>query len=193
MSGFLYNPIMHRLLRTLSIACLPIILLACYLPGLYGDFEFDDQANLLQNTDIQINEISLSALKLAALSGDSGPLGRPISMVTFALNYAASGFDPYYLKLTNVAIHSFSGVALYFLIVQLLIGFRRTDGLQISDQKIGWVALLACAAWLLHPLNITSILYIVQRMTSLSGLFSILSIFFYALGRNRMLDGKPHT
>lgn len=190
--GFLYNRIMLRLLRPLSLACLLIILFVCYVPGLHGDFEFDDQANLLHNTDVQIDEISLRTLKLAALSGDSGPLGRPISMVTFALNHVVTGFNPYYLKLTNVAIHALSGLALYFLIFQLLAAFRRTHGLQLSDQQIGWIALSASAAWMLHPLNITSTLYIVQRMTSLSGLFSILAVFFYTLGRNRMLDGKPH-
>lgn len=182
---------MHKIWLHVTQAFLLILLIACYRPGLYGDFEFDDQANLLQNTDIQIQDISVHSLKIAASSGESGPLGRPISMVTFALNHAIDGFDPFYLKLTNVLIHGGSATALYFLIAQLLSAYRRTYSIPIADHKFAWIAIALSATWMLHPLNLTSILYIVQRMTSLSGLFSILAIYFYTLGRNRMLERRP--
>jgi tetratricopeptide (TPR) repeat protein len=190
MPGVLYNHTMQNLWRGLSfIAALGLAFL-CYQPGLYGDFEFDDQANLLLNTDIQIDLISLQGLKLAALSGDSGPLGRPISMVTFAINHAFTGFDPFYLKLTNVFIHAASGVLLYLLLQQLLYAYRKTYAVKLTNNAIAWIALASSSAWLLQPLNITSVLYIVQRMTSLSGLFSLLAILFYAYGRNQMLSGN---
>lgn len=182
---------MHNLHRPLALLGLICLLFLAYFPGLHGDFEFDDQANLLQNTDIQIQDFSLHTLKLAALSGDSGPLGRPVSMITFAINHAVTGFDPFYLKLTNVAIHAVSGFGLYLLVVQLLVAYRRASARQTSD-SIGWIALLVAAAWMLHPLNLTSILYIVQRMTSLSGLFSIVALYCYASGRNRMQTQQPH-
>jgi len=161
-----------------------------YQPGLYGDFEFDDQVNLLFNLYLQIDQISLPALKLAALSGDAGPLGRPISMVSFAINHLVTGFDPFYLKLTNLIIHITSGALLYILLLQLLHAYRRAYAIQLTNNVIAWIAVASSAAWLLHPLNITSVLYIVQRMTSLSGLFSLLTILFYAWGRNRILDGN---
>lgn len=183
---------MHNLWRRVTLIALLCLLFAVYLPGLYGDFEFDDQANLLQNNDIQIQEISLPALKLAALSGDSGPLGRPISMVTFAINHAMTGFNPFYLKLTNVAIHALSGISLYLFIIELLFAYRRTFHQATSDSTIRWIALLAASTWMLHPLNLTSILYIVQRMTSLSGLFSILALYSYAYGRNRICENKSY-
>jgi hypothetical protein len=186
----LYNPLMQNFLRSVSVLFALILVFICYFPGLYGDFEFDDQANLLQNKDIQIDSVNLHSLKLAGLSGDAGPLGRPMSMMTFAINHAYTGFDPFYLKLTNVAIHGVSGIALYALLVQLLVGYKRSYSLQIPDKTLIWSSLLIATAWMLHPLNITSILYIVQRMTSLSGLFSLLALFFYALGRNQTLDGK---
>ncbi|HSI22789.1 MAG TPA: tetratricopeptide repeat protein [Methylophilaceae bacterium] len=162
----------------------------CYQPGLYGDFEFDDQVNLLSNTDLHIDDISLPALKLAALSGGAGPLGRPISMASFAINHVHTGFDPYYLKLTNLIIHIISGALLYFLLLQLLHAYRRTYSIQLTNNVISWIAIASSAAWLLHPLNITSVLYIVQRMTSLSGLFSLLALLFYVIGRNQILDNK---
>jgi cbb3-type cytochrome oxidase subunit 3 len=172
--------------------CLISLLFIAYAPGLYGDFEFDDQANLLQNTDIQIEELSRHGLTLAALSGEAGPLGRPVSMVTFAINHAITGFDPFYLKLTNLTIHALSGVTLFLLLAQLLPAYRRTYSIATTDQTLDWIALLITAAWTLHPLNITSVLYIVQRMTSLSGLFSLLALYFYALGRNKTQEGSKY-
>lgn len=165
----------------------------CYQPGLYGDFEFDDQVNLLFNLDLQIDQISLPALKLAALSGDAGPLGRPISMASFAINHVVTGFDPFYLKLTNLIIHITSGALLYILLLQLLHAYRRAYAIQLTNNVIAWIAVASSAAWLLHPLNITSVLYIVQRMTSLSGLFSLLALLFYAWGRNKILDGNRRS
>lgn len=184
---------MHNLRRSLTFLGIFGILFVVYIPGLYGDFEFDDQANLLQNSDLQIHHFSLHGLKLAALSGDSGPLGRPISMVTFAINHILTGFDPFYLKLTNVVIHALSSIVLYLLIVQLLFAYRRTYSQKILDEAIKWIALMVASAWMLHPLNLTSILYIVQRMTSLAGLFSLLALYFYAVGRNRIIERKANN
>ena len=162
----------------------------CYQPGLYGDFEFDDQVNLLLNGDLQVDRFTFPALKLAALSGDAGPLGRPISMASFAINHIVSGFDPFYLKLTNLIIHLSTGTLLYMLLLQLLPAYRRTYAIQLTNNAIVWIAAASSTTWLLHPLNITSVLYIVQRMTSMSGLFSLLALLFYAWGRNRVLDGN---
>lgn len=183
---------MHKFLPSSSLLVfISLLIVLSYLPGLSGDFEFDDQANLLSNQTLQISTITINNLKLAALSGDSGPLGRPISMASFALNHAFTGFDPYYLKLTNVVIHSLAGVTLYFFIVQLMHAFRRRYSISMQDQRIAWIALLTAAAWSLHPVQITSVLYIVQRMTSLAGLFSVLALYFYVLGRNKALEGQP--
>lgn len=164
----------------------------CYQPGLYGDFEFDDQANLLLNGDLQIDRLTFPALKLAAFSGEAGPLGRPISMASFAINHVVTGFDPFYLKLTNLIIHISAGAVIYLLLLQLLPAYCRTYAVQLTSNSVTWIAAATSAAWLLHPLNITSVLYIVQRMTSLSGLFSLLTLLFYGWGRNTILNDNRH-
>jgi len=181
---------MQNIWRHICFVAVLGLALLCYQPGLYGDFEFDDQANLLFNIDLQIDRLSLPALELAARSGDAGPLGRPISMASFAINHAFTGFNPFHLKLTNLIIHTASGVLLYLLLLQLLQAYRRTYAVQLPNNAMTWIAITASAAWLLHPLNITSVLYIVQRMTSLSGLFSLLTLLFYAFGRNKILNGN---
>jgi len=46
------------------------------------------------------------------------------------------------------------------------------------------------ALWLVHPIQLTGVLYIVQRMTSLASLFSICAMMAYCFVRTRMLSEK---
>src|SRR5690606_9993023 len=52
-------------------------------------------------------------------------------------------------------------------------------------------ALAVALLWGLHPLNLTSVLYVVQRMVSLSTLFGFMAIYSY--GRLRMLPNHAGT
>ncbi len=52
-----------------------------------------------------------------------------------------------------------------------------------------WPALLVAALWLLAPLNLTPVLYVVQRMTSLSALFVLAGLWCHVTGRLRMAEG----
>ncbi|MGH9956963.1 MAG: hypothetical protein ACREBC_07515, partial [Pyrinomonadaceae bacterium] len=118
-----------------------------------------------------------------------GPLARPLSMLSFALNHYFHGLDPFYFKLTNLIVHLATGVALFFALRLLLELFRRRHGVLAATQR-DWIALAVTAAWLLHPLNLTSVLYIVQRMTALAAMFSLLSLVLYLYGRLRQFEHK---
>lgn len=176
-----------------SIILLLLTLLAVFLaywPGLSGTFVFDDIANITRNTHIAITSLDMNSLKAAAFSGTSGPLMRPLSMLSFAANYYVTGPDPFYFKLTNLVIHLFNGVGV-FVLTCLLLGFYRKrfePGLYVTHTQ--WISLAVAAAWLLHPFNLTSVLYVVQRMTSLSALFSIWGLVVFLWGRTRLYDGK---
>ena len=165
-----------------------ILLLAaivmCYYPGLTGSFVFDDEINILQNTGLQLRSLGFDQLSVAALSGDAGPLGRPIAMVSFALNLYTTGVDPFFFKVTNLLIHVFNTLLVGMLARTL---WRRFDGLEGDSSTSGrdfWSAWLVAALWGLHPLNLTSVLYVVQRMTSLSALFGLLALVVYARWRD---------
>jgi hypothetical protein len=161
-----------------------------YRPGLQGAFMFDDGPNILRNAYIAISSLTLDALRQAAFSSTSGPLNRPISMMSFAVNHYFSGFDPFYFKITNIGIHLLNGIGLFVLTILLLRAYRTRFQPELTDRHVHWVSLAVAAAWLLHPFNLTSVLYVVQRMTSLSALFSIWGLVLYAWGRMRFLEGR---
>ncbi len=161
-----------------------------YYPGTSGYFLFDDTINILENAHLRIQSLDFSSLRQAAFSGDAGSLGRPLSVLSFALNYHFSGLDPYYFKLTNIAIHLLNGICIY-LLTCLILGTCRLRYLTgISQEYTRWVGLAVASAWLLHPLNLTGVLYVVQRMTSLAALFSLLGLISYLYGRQQLVIGK---
>jgi tetratricopeptide (TPR) repeat protein len=44
--------------------------------------------------------------------------------------------------------------------------------------------------WAVHPIQLTSVLYVVQRMVGLSALFTLLGLISYLKGRQRQLNGQ---
>jgi len=174
-------------LRPASVVLAGLLLtVLVYLPGMSGGFVFDDYANIVLNEDLKLDEITVRGLLDAGWSGLSGPLKRPISMMTFALNYATSGEFPGAFKYTNLALHLLNGILLYFL--GRLILQRHTTRPRINPATL---AAVAAVVWLLHPIQLTSVLYVVQRMTSLAAFFSLAAMTFYCLGRRRLDDSAP--
>ncbi len=178
---------------TVRMALILIVLgltVVAYYPGLSGGFVFDDFPNILNNTQLHIHTLTWGSLWNASLSSRAGILHRPVSMLTFALNFYFFGIKPFSFKLVNLVIHLANGVGLFILGSQLLNAYRQIHRSTLSERQAYWIALSASAAWLLHPLNLTAVLYVVQRMTSLSTLFTIAGLCFFLWGRWRLWNGR---
>jgi tetratricopeptide (TPR) repeat protein len=168
-------------------------LLACciYWSGLHGPFVFDDLSNIILVPELRITQLNFESLYHAAFWQKSSGIGRPIAMLTFALNYYFSQFDIFYFKLTNLVIHLCNGALLYWLgqrLLQRLNSVSERDAL--TQQHIRWTGLAIAALWLVHPLNLTSVLYVVQRETSLASFFVLLGLIGYVQGREQLLNAK---
>lgn len=179
--------------RFFFIFCLILAFVATFLAyqrGLSGPFLFDDGPNIVHNANLAIHNFNLDSLKQAAYSGFSGPLLRPLSMMSFAANYYATGLNPYYFKLTNLVVHLLNGAGIAILTWLLLSLYRKRFEPGLSVAYAPWLSLAVASAWLLHPFNLTSVLYIVQRMTSLSAFFSIWGLVIFVWGRTKLYEGK---
>jgi tetratricopeptide (TPR) repeat protein len=158
-----------------------------YLPGLSGGFVHDDFPNIVKNQKLQITSPNYRSIASASFSSDSGTLKRPVSMFTFAINYYYSGLNPFSYKLFNLVIHIFSGLSLFFLCRLLLDSYRKLSNTKLNDQSCFYISLFTSVAWLASPINLTGVLYVIQRMTSLAALFSILGLCFYVIARRSMI------
>ncbi len=176
----------HRLLPFL----LPLFMaltVAVYWSGLYGGYTFDDYPNIVDNSALRPAHIDLKSLIAAALSSPSSQFHRPLSSLTFVANWVLTGTDPFWFKLTNVFIHLGNGL-LVFLLARRLLRVALRD---LPREHEIWYASLIAGGWMLLPINLTAVLYVVQRMESLGNLFVLLALLAYVRGRMRMQqDGR---
>ena len=176
MWGFFLWYVKLKVVKTTKLFLLSLIILSIwvYYPGLSGSFIFDDYHNISANEHLKINDLSFDSLRQAALSGDSGLLKRPVSMLSFALNHVFSGMEPWSMKLTNLFIHLFNGLLVLIIVRQL---FHRLYDNKHSEPSL--LPYFITGIWLVHPINVTAVSYIVQRMTSLSATFVLMSLCCY--------------
>ena len=180
---------MNKTIKPALLLFIIAVTVACYLPGLTGHFISDDGVNIRINPYLKIDSLNFSALWQAASYGGASPLSRPISMASFAVNHYFFGMNPYYFKAINLAIHLVNGV-LVFVLARLLLGLHLRIREAADEHAATWVALAVAALWLLHPFNLTGVLYVVQRMTSLAALFTLAGLTLYLYGRKNLLNGK---
>ncbi|MEY8252825.1 MAG: hypothetical protein RPR91_10595, partial [Colwellia sp.] len=105
-------------------------------------------------------------------------------MLSFAFNYFFSGgYDASSFKITNIIIHIFNACLTFILAKKLLSLAAAKLATPTKQNTIAYLAFGIALIWALHPINLTSVLYIVQRMTSLATLFSLLAIITYLNAR----------
>lgn len=183
---FIEQSLQQRWLSWCVLALGLVLTTAAYWPGLSGAFFFDDNPNIVDNKGVQPANASFASLVNAALSSPSSEFKRPLSSLSFAANYLFTGLDPYWMKLTNLVIHLINGV-LVFLLARALLELAGRQPPKNSSRPSYVAAVIACG-WMLLPINLTGVLYVVQRMESFANLFVLLGLICYVMGRRWMLD-----
>ncbi|MDZ7842502.1 MAG: hypothetical protein U5R46_17010 [Gammaproteobacteria bacterium] len=154
-----------------------------YWPGLNGPLILDDIANL-NRLDHMGPITDLSDFFRFILSSSTVYPSRPLSFASFLIN----DIDwPLYVpahKYTGLLIHLINGVLVFWLAMLLCRGTNR------DSRETACIALTATALWLLAPLQVSTVLYVIQRMTSLSALFVLCGVISYCYGRLR-LNARP--
>lgn len=159
-----------------------ILLLCIYANSFNGTWQYDDYLNILDNTNIQLEEFSWENLGriLNGVSQHSATISRPISYLSFAINYYLHKYNVLGYHIFNFAVHFAASLFLYLLIVTVL---RLPACKNRFDHSAEAVALLSLCFWAPHPIHVTAVTYIVQRMASLAGMFYIAAIYFYVKAR----------
>lgn len=154
-----------------------------YLPGTSGPFILDDFSNLSPLGDYG-GITSFDTFRQFVFSNSSGPTGRPVAMMSFLIDAQDWPASIAQFKYTNIMIHLLCGASFCWL------AFLLAERLGLSQRGASQVALVVTMLWLVHPLNVSTALYVIQRMTQLMTLFATLSLVFYLLGRRAMENRK---
>ncbi|MFH1982582.1 MAG: tetratricopeptide repeat protein [Pseudomonadota bacterium] len=184
-------PLIHQSILLL----IPVILVILVYAGtLRYPFIFDDIPNIVDNPAIRLDRLDASGLLQAAFK--SPQTRRPVSNVSFAINYRFGGYAVAGYHCVNILVHIVTGMVFYLLAAETLRlirgagveGQRDTAGARgAARDGTDLVALAAATVWMIHPLQIQSVTFIVQRMNSMAAMFYILSMLFYV--RSRIASG----
>lgn len=171
---------------TLSIAVLMLAALALtwfsYQPGIGMEDNFlqDTPPNLSALTEFNTAPSWAAALEFTT-SGESGTLGRPISMASFLLEASEWPDNAGRFRASNLLLHLINGLLLLAVMLRLA-PYLGSHG--------RWVAVLTTVLWLIHPIHTTTTLYVVQRMVLLSALFMLAGTWIYLIGRAQIERGR---
>src|SRR5579863_3604177 len=178
------TPLGSEQCRSLSCAALLAGILAAawlvYAPGLSGGFVFDDLGNLPALGDYGPVD-NWKAFFYYITSGIADPTGRPLAMLSFLIDANNWPADPESFKRTNILLHLLNGTLLCWLLLKL----GRVAAK--PELQVELAALLGAAFWLLHPLWISTTLYVVQREAMLPASFVLLGLLGYLHGRARLV------
>ncbi|MBA1146223.1 hypothetical protein H0Z60_04035 [Ectothiorhodospiraceae bacterium WFHF3C12] len=159
-------------------------LIACALllfwPGVSGPFVFDDLPNLkaMQNADGAVD--TLGEVKEFIFRGRAP--ARALSYLSFLVHDNAWPTDPRPFKIANILIHLLNGV-LVFMLAKKLAQVIPTTG----RQAIAF-PLLATALWLLHPIHLSTMMLVVQRLVEISAMFTLAGLIAFVHGRAQVND-----
>jgi hypothetical protein len=168
--------------RFLPYALLFTVVFLIYSNSLNCAWQFDDITNIVNNQALHLRDLTVEGLKrtLTADPGKPDGLYRPLACVSFALNYYVGSLDPLGYHLTNITVHILTSIFL-FLVISRTLHLPSLASKYVSRSNS--IALVAVMLWAVHPIHVQAVTYIVQRMTSLAGMFYILSLYFYLRSR----------
>lgn len=159
-----------------------LILFIVYGSSFQASWQLDDKPNILKNPRIQLSQFSThSILQTAFAQPGSGRFYRPVACMSLALNWYFGQDDVFGYHVVNFLIHCFTAWFLFLTIKTLFSTPRLKDN--YNSVQIGFIAAMAALLWALNPIQVQAVTYIVQRMTSMAAMFSILAVFFYLKAR----------
>jgi tetratricopeptide (TPR) repeat protein len=147
-----------------------------------ASWHLDDYENIVMNPGIKMTRLDLDSINQSFhASVDGGEyfgdsLYRPVAMFSFALNWYMGQDNVWGYHILNLLIHILSGITLLFTVALIL----RTPNVDLYTSSLRYhAALLSSLIWCIHPIQTSSVTYIIQRMASLAGLFYLLGLLFF--------------
>ncbi|WP_133501203.1 tetratricopeptide repeat protein [Cognatilysobacter terrigena] len=159
-----------RVIAAVLAVVLATVIIAAYWPGLHGPFLFDDYANLpALGAFGPVDNFRTFAYYLT--SGRADPTGRPLALLSFLIDARDWPADPASFKRTNLALHVAVALLLFDTGRRVLMQLGRDATQATLCSAVG------AALWAVHPMLVSTTLYVVQREAILASLFTVLGLW----------------
>lgn len=164
-------PATNAALRWSVAALLVVAAIAVYWNSLdYGFVNWDDRPYVRDNP-LVVGNGGISAIWLDAFQEKPAKQYYPLVWTSFWIERRFFGESIRALRVTQIALHAGTAVALYFALLWL--------GAPL------FAASAAALLFVVHPVNVASVTWIAERKNTLSGLFFWLSLLLYVQHRRR--------
>ncbi len=183
MLDFLYKVYIHgnddlniqvKKAQKIQLCCVFLLVITLCLYFIYAQakgltWQFDDFANLkgLATAD------SYQGIINFVFGGGAGPTGRPISLLSFIPNVNDWPNNPWGFVQVSLFWHVLNSLLVFFIAYKL---FSIQDKFQ---NNAWWMACFTTFFWCFSPMQVSSILMPVQRMTLVSAFFSLITLAYY--------------
>jgi tetratricopeptide (TPR) repeat protein len=147
----------------------------CYYNALGGDFVLDDDGCITTNTDVTDHDKPLESMLYndywgqSVLNRGSHKSYRPLTILTFRIDHASWGLNPFGYHLTNVILHALVSVVFMYFCRHMC--FCHTHNATPS--------IIAALLFATHPIHCEAVTGVAGRADVLSGLFFLLSCLSY--------------
>jgi len=164
-------------LRTATLLLLvTVVAVVPYLPGLPGEFVYDDHRLIADNEGLRRPFDARRAFLRDYYASDVDRMGlgyyRPVALLSNEADWRRSGGAPLAFHLTNLALHA-ACTGLVFALGRILV-----PGGAIP-------AAVAAALFALHPAHAESVAFISGRVDPLATLFGLAALAAHLVGRRR--------
>lgn len=142
-----------------------LLTITIYSPSLRGPFVYDDLQHIVGNEELH----NLQDIKTVLFNGSRQI--RILQNVSFAVNWAISPNKTWSFKITNLLLHLINGILLFHLLKN------------IFPHRI-FISVFSVLLFLIHPLQVQSVAYIMGRISLLQTFFFLLSLFLISRKEN---------
>ena len=146
-----------------------------YAPALAGDLIWDDNYLVRENPFFRSPVFGAEVFRHWLFFDSFSTYYRPLQNWSYMLDYWIWRGDSVGYHLTNVLLHSFSGIFLFELLRQILPGLIATPDKGADRQTVRVLALLIALTWIVHPIHNAAVAYISGRADSLGSFFALLA------------------
>ena len=147
-----------------------------FSPVLNNQFvDWDDYDTLIGNTHFR--GLGWTELRWMFTTFHMGHY-QPLSWISFAIDYALWGLNPFGYHLTNILLHA-GNAALVFFVARGLLGAPSAPTERLEVPALDWAAAFAALLFALHPLRVESVAWATERRDVLSGFFFLWTIYAY--------------
>lgn len=160
----------------LAAAGAALLAVVLYVPTLESPFVYDDLVEVVGNESIRdVGDVGRIVLAYPT---------RPLTNLSYAIDFARTGLNPFAYHVTNVLLHALN-IVLVFWLVRWLVLRARGPQAQTSLSALG-IPLVTATLFAVHPVQTEAVTYISGRAEVLSTTFFLGSLLCFG----RALDGS---